>query len=73
MISFSFVYYTENCLRITGGVVACFEGNRCGRISLVEDTRKPILLGNVCDLFVKLLLLRLFTTISFCPDAMKQN
>lgn len=64
--SFNLKILTENCLRITGGVVAGFVGNLCGLApSLVLGTRDPILLGNVCDLFVKLLFPFLWITISF--------
>lgn len=68
-----FVVITENCRRMTGGVVAGFVGNRWGRPSLSVGTREPMLLGNVCDLFTKLLTPFLLTTMSFCPDATIQN
>lgn len=61
--------FTENCRRMTGGVVAGFVGSRWGRPSLSVGTREPMLLGNVCDLLTKLVLPFLLTTMSFCPDA----
>lgn len=53
---------------MTGGVVAGLVGSLWGLPSLRAGTREPMLLGNVCDLLVKPLPF-LFTTISFCPDA----
>lgn len=53
---------------MTGGVVAGLVGSRWGLPSLSAGTREPMLRGNVCDLLVKPLPF-LFTTISFCPDA----
>lgn len=38
---------TENCRRMTGGVVAGLVGSRCGRASDRAGTRDPMLLGNV--------------------------
>lgn len=57
---------TENCRRITGGVVAGLVGRRCGRApSLVLGTREPMLRGSVCDLLVMPLMPFLLTTINF--------
>lgn len=74
------LYFTENCLRIAGGVAAGFGFCECKLAPDVVapfneagvddvDFEPPMQRGNVCDLLTLRFAGRLFVIINFLPDA----